>query len=329
MEPRLILSHVCSVWREVALDTPKLWTDITLSLRRLGLSVHRHAIISAWLSRSSPCPVSLQVYHSAGESFFENLILPNLRRCRNLDLETLGAELQQLLSLPTGTLSDLEDIQIYAQSRAIINAINHGRITAFQGCPKPWVAQVAQERVNISPTSCLDVLRECISLQECDLSISHIDDDSADKLTTLSKQPLLLPSLHTLSLGLINHVTLFLAALNTPSLRAFSPMGRWNNFPWSPSSLTSLFLRLDTLNLSRIITWADDDLSGFLRPLQQLTGLCFPLLDQLTDTALRDLGSGTLVPSVTSIAFGLLSIEALIHLLEKRLVASRTIGEWG
>ncbi|KAF8872616.1 hypothetical protein BD779DRAFT_1572123 [Infundibulicybe gibba] len=339
-EPRLVLTRVCSAWREVALGVPKLWTDIIVDPQHPGFSVHGHAIISTWLPRSFPCPISLQIHRAAhGSSLFKDLIIPNLHRCRHLDLRTFG-------SLP-----DLEDIQIngMGQSKAVINFVNHEQIATFQGCPElcrieiytdsneeimdlrrlnlPWrqLSALFFGWIEISPISCLNILRECILLQECNLSISSIDDDAIDELTALSKQPLLLPSLHTLSLTLVNHPTLFLAALHMPNLHIFSPMGQWDSFQWSLSSPTSSFLRLDTLNLSQIGAATDNVLSEFLPPLQ-LTKLYLPRSVPLSSADLRGLSSGTLVPSVTSIVFGPISVGGLFSVLEKRLAASRGSG---
>ncbi|KAF8872617.1 hypothetical protein BD779DRAFT_1477437 [Infundibulicybe gibba] len=111
-----------------------------------------------------------------------------------------------------------------------------------------------------------------------------------------------------------------------PNLRVFCPMDRWDSFRWPPSSLTSSFLQLNALNLTLISAMVEDDLREFLRPFQWLAKLYLPQLDPLTGAALRELSSGALIPSVTSIVFGPIGIEGLIFILEERLVVSQAAG---
>ncbi|KAF8872624.1 hypothetical protein BD779DRAFT_331115 [Infundibulicybe gibba] len=246
-EPRLVLTHVCSAWREIALDMPKLWTDIILDPRHPGMSVHGRAIISAWLSRSSPCQISLQISRPANKSdLYRDLILPTLHRCQHLNLRTAGADLQRLLSTPVGTFLDLEDIRIFGVGptwQVVEDLFCRGQVTAFQGCPRlrrirffihttipidlhslkfPWgqLSALVLRWIMISPISCLRILQECVLLQECSFSISFIDLVIDTPIVALSKQPLLLPSLHILSLGLMNHHALFLAALHISTLHS-------------------------------------------------------------------------------------------------------------
>ncbi|KAF8869750.1 hypothetical protein BD779DRAFT_1681777 [Infundibulicybe gibba] len=345
-EPRLALTHVCSAWREVAIHMLKLWTDVIVDLQFSSLRLYAaYPIISAWLSRSSPCTISLVIqpilYQS---SIFADLILPNLHRCRNLDLRSAGIEFRQLLLLPAGTLSELEDVQMDGMaSQADIDWFNRERITAFQACPKirrlgfyvhtaeaidlrhlkfPWRQLSALALTRITPVNCLDILRECVVLQECTLSVSIAN---VNELNALSGRPLLLPSIHTLSLMLVGHqCALFLAALHMPNLRTFWPVGQMSGFWWSPSSLKS-FLRLNTLNLTATIGMMNNDLWELLRPLERLTKLCFSQLDSLPSKIRQELSSGALASSVTSIAFRQASVEGIISLLEERLVASRAL----
>ncbi|KAF8881554.1 hypothetical protein BD779DRAFT_1788184 [Infundibulicybe gibba] len=325
-EPRLVLTHVCSAWRNVALDMPKLWTDMIVDLQYSKLGVRGHSAISSWLFRSSPCLISLQIHfpaYGSSSRLFENLVLPNLHRYRHLDLRTSGAELLLFLSLPAGLLPDLEDVRI---------KLHHARLyidpkagVDLYRLNLPWAQLSILIFGRIRPIICLDILRECASLQKCILIISRIDDVAIDKLTELSKQPLLLPSLLGLSLALTNHHTLFLTALHLPNLRVFYPIGRWYSFRWSPSSLKS-FLRLDRLSLFQIRPMLEDDLLELLRPLPWLTKLHLSRSDLPTSAILQGFGSGVLIPSVTSIFFGPISIEELISTLEDRFMASRAAG---
>ncbi|KAF8872626.1 hypothetical protein BD779DRAFT_331125 [Infundibulicybe gibba] len=115
-EPRLVLTHICSTWREIALRTPRMWADVLVDFEYPGLGVRGHSAISTWLSRSSPRLISLQVrrlFNTRSMHLFADLIIPNLHRCRQIDLFITEAELRQLLLLPVGIFSDLEVIQLH------------------------------------------------------------------------------------------------------------------------------------------------------------------------------------------------------------------------
>ncbi|KAF8875511.1 hypothetical protein BD779DRAFT_1678213 [Infundibulicybe gibba] len=110
-----------------------------------------------------------------------------------------------------------------------------------------------------------------------------------------------------------------------PNLRVFRPIGRWNSFQWSPSLKPSP--QLDTLDITMIQGMTDNGLWEFLHPLQRLTKIVLSLSNSSPDaTWWQGLSSGALIPSVISITFRWVSIEVIILLLEKRLVASRAAG---
>lgn len=54
---QVVVSHVCHHWREVALETPALWSDIDLDTGRHGASSYRRAL--TYLSRSKGYPLSI------------------------------------------------------------------------------------------------------------------------------------------------------------------------------------------------------------------------------------------------------------------------------
>ncbi|KAF8872628.1 hypothetical protein BD779DRAFT_331177 [Infundibulicybe gibba] len=355
MEPRLVLTHVCSTWREVAFRMPKMWTDIWINFQHPGFSVHGHSIISAWLSRSSPCPISLQVRRPPQiYDMFADFILSNLHMCRQLYLCTGEFEFQQLVLFPAGTLLEMEDIELYVwpvirspPDAILADLFDHGQITAFQRCPKlrraifsintdtkidfrrlnlPWKQLSVLGFGQIDAILSFDILRECVSLRECTLFILPIGDVAIDELRTLSKRPLLLPSLCELSLKLRNHHELFLTALHIPNLRVFRMMGEWYGFQWPPSFLKLSPRRLDTPDFT-LARMTGNDIWEFLHPFQQQTKLSLSLPNSFTSTTWwQELSSGMLIPSVASITFRRNSIGAIIPLLEKRLAASRAAG---
>lgn len=56
---QVTVSHVCKHWREVALETPALWSEIDLETGRHAIPSHRRA--STYLSRSKGYPLSISI----------------------------------------------------------------------------------------------------------------------------------------------------------------------------------------------------------------------------------------------------------------------------
>ncbi|KAF5377002.1 hypothetical protein D9615_007327 [Tricholomella constricta] len=83
----LLLSHVCSDWREIALDLPWLWTKVRITQ-------HNHTILEDILMRSNNRPLDVCVYlpdptpQNATFGLWSTLILlaRELKRCHSLDV---------------------------------------------------------------------------------------------------------------------------------------------------------------------------------------------------------------------------------------------------
>ncbi|KAF8879604.1 hypothetical protein BD779DRAFT_1147389 [Infundibulicybe gibba] len=97
-EPRLIVTHVCSQWRAIALSTPALWANFSIRSR---LPSQRLDPIRAWISRSSQSTLSFKFYYSVRDSeTVTDLVLPIIHRCSHLRLSFNPATLNRLLAFP-------------------------------------------------------------------------------------------------------------------------------------------------------------------------------------------------------------------------------------
>ena len=116
--PQLVISHVCSHWRKVALRTPKLWSNTHFMYQsngsRLARLVNLH---QRWLLRAREFPVSLTIqinYFVGGGEFasFLQSILFSIQ-VKRLSLQCLTYQKSmELLSLPEATVSGLLESEL-------------------------------------------------------------------------------------------------------------------------------------------------------------------------------------------------------------------------
>ena len=86
----IIVSHVISHWRNVALRVPKLWTRIWRKSNQWSLG-----IIAAYLERSQRLPIDIRVDVGQNKDsrdidvtyFYKTLIRPHMGRCRHLSVQ--------------------------------------------------------------------------------------------------------------------------------------------------------------------------------------------------------------------------------------------------
>ncbi|KAF8628543.1 hypothetical protein AX15_003836 [Amanita polypyramis BW_CC] len=216
--PQLDISQVCSWWRQVALGTTDLWNNVVVD----NTSDKCMAIVREWLSRAGNSRIAFNS-HEWGVPLIP-FLAPFRLRSLNLNLNSEGASALQLL--PENTLSGLEwlclnifdegvqlrltDTQCPMLRTVILSAPRHKDITL------PWdqLKYLSVKRVSVE--FCWDVLRQCRSLNECDI-LTHYDVDTPPVYTgtpfsvpnlqtlcipfSLFLEPMILPRLHSLAIS--------------------------------------------------------------------------------------------------------------------------------
>ncbi|KDR72971.1 hypothetical protein GALMADRAFT_743486 [Galerina marginata CBS 339.88] len=88
------ISHVCKLWRQSALDTPLLWTKITM---RLYFYKQKHQRAEARFNRSANLPLDLTFHCSRNlqEPERDTLIIPHAHRIRSLVVHCKGGILSE------------------------------------------------------------------------------------------------------------------------------------------------------------------------------------------------------------------------------------------
>ncbi|KAF8872003.1 hypothetical protein BD779DRAFT_1679993 [Infundibulicybe gibba] len=272
-ETRLLVTHICSRWRAIALSTPILWSSFYIS-RTWFDEVPYASILRTWISRADQCTLSFESYDpypqirpSIASSIIVKIVFPVIHRCSFLRLYLDVATMCQLLMLPPNSLCALQSLEIVIRGRAtpvadpipfstafgprsqlhtfeltapryINQPPRHLRIANFN---IPWhrLTTLTLRSPSIPTYECLDTIRRCISLQQCTIDrLPPIDDLTRDRIMELSHPPTTLPSLHTLCTGFVgsgfeDNYRAFFRALRLPHLRKFQPNDSSRPTLWS------------------------------------------------------------------------------------------------
>ncbi|KAF8884601.1 hypothetical protein BD779DRAFT_1673994 [Infundibulicybe gibba] len=281
-----------------------------------------------------------------------DLVLPIIHRCSFLHLYINTVTLNQLLTLPSKSLHTLQGTLVFVGDDTQI-AGPTPFASAFESCPQlhtfayitvgsycvenlgianfnvPW-HQLTTLRLcspSILAHECLDILRSCVSLRECRVDISPIDDLVLQRILERSRCPTILPFLQTLDikfLDLKNDSCRFLSAFRFPHLRRFQPMVLVDAAPWPLPGVQSVLC--DTIE--------ELDLSGFEFPesLPETLALV-PNIETLRlsndfhkyPTIMHALGEGTLAPRLTTLYLETVeNFDFLFDIIEARIAAAST-----
>ncbi|KAJ7657363.1 hypothetical protein DFH06DRAFT_1198048 [Mycena polygramma] len=64
-EAPLLLCHICSAWRAIALSSPRFWASLHIVLELVLRDPYGISLVSEWLQRSGTCPLSLTVFEQS------------------------------------------------------------------------------------------------------------------------------------------------------------------------------------------------------------------------------------------------------------------------
>ena len=112
-EGPILISQISQWWRRVALDSPLIWSSITM---RLCTSSHEHPLASAFFERSQNVPITLTIYGIRPFLPWEktNLLLPHAHRFRSLHVKASSGFLSNVLwldlNIPMPRLETFESV---------------------------------------------------------------------------------------------------------------------------------------------------------------------------------------------------------------------------
>ena len=152
-DPSLVLSHVCSRWRTLAVESPTLWTKIMVHDTPTTDIHQATACLELWLSRSYPHPIDLKVYvenstdgqdPEEGEAVAGDLlalIRSSTPRWRSAWLDIYQSDdigqprYQSLLDYDPAFFPQLEELTLMADARALFDAADEDSTPSIFSTP--------------------------------------------------------------------------------------------------------------------------------------------------------------------------------------------------
>ncbi|KAJ7044763.1 hypothetical protein C8F04DRAFT_1027150 [Mycena alexandri] len=301
-EAPLLLTHVCSAWRQIACSTPRLWTTFYITEKH-GYLDDLANIAETWFTRAGKCALSVKFHGSVtNETDFVSL-LPGLRRhareVRSLELNADVSDLVMmnpplecvsLQKLTIGVLGGLEDLPEYSPLEMFTNGVPLLREVLMRTAPPsflalPWqqLTKFAGEMYTVG--SCLEALRAMPNLTECAFAAYYRADDAemvyhpniqhftlfgrgsgfvSDATNARILAHITLPALRTLEIKDVHDFNQW--TLDSFLIRSAARLWRLVVRPWDMSSSIQLQLSAPfmALPLTELEIWHPSDLDVFL-----------------------------------------------------------------
>jgi len=232
--------RVCSRWRLVALNEPRLWTCVQLSDEHISSIPKAMPAVEEVLRRGGRLLRHFSVYERASAKPFLSIITPYLNRVKTLQLDVSSKFIIRLLSLPPA-LCSLEAITVNISGIEWLSTGHHlfegahslchftlglprysaARIsTYFALRPRfPWnqLTSLVFEHVSFYPSTLHEVLAQFSRLVTLVAKITILEFITGDAPDTI-----LLPCLESLELSLCGWRPIPLRSLLVPSLSVLS-----------------------------------------------------------------------------------------------------------
>ncbi|KAJ7103014.1 hypothetical protein B0H15DRAFT_942528 [Mycena belliarum] len=298
----LVLTQVCSRWRQAALSTPQLW------VRRLPLISEKRpgevltTATKVFLERSAPLPVpvSLGSGNSPGYDPGAGALAPPMDAlfavpqrwlALTLPIESLAA----LAEAATESLTALEALDLrgttggetkhHPHTNIFLSAMHLRRLTLWHvqnidTFPVSWSQITTLALADESPKACLEIILRCTNLVSATLNMSGWPQSVAPSLTdaeVVTLEHLTSFEIHISNTSSDEHFTPFLQRLNLPSLVSLKMYGEYHSgvITWSTAAFTMFQLRSPLIERLQIDHCAltSEDLQAVVRHSTNVTHL--------------------------------------------------------
>ncbi|KAJ7044779.1 hypothetical protein C8F04DRAFT_1069519 [Mycena alexandri] len=192
-EAPLLLTHICGVWRQIAISTPELWAtfEVDVFYRHLCLA----EIANTWLGRTGECPLTVKISRAIRNMDLDVLwqvLFQYSSRIRSLGLEVDGEILRPIPgSSKTGYLMDFPTLERFSIAFFPFEAEDTDLVAILNNVPllhEVTITELSSSLVTL-PTQqitkftgkfyavaqCLEALTLMPQLTECAFAVLHKD----------------------------------------------------------------------------------------------------------------------------------------------------------
>ncbi|KAJ7162604.1 hypothetical protein C8R43DRAFT_947110 [Mycena crocata] len=171
-EGPMMLLQICRAWKELALQTPQLWTSFALDFRPLPSLQKREFLLLAlkgWIDRSRNLPISFKLHYPVFDATCADLIqciLPSSIRWRDITLSAPTASLLPLWAAEPNSLLSLRALTMESVGAGPF-ALEHWGIN--------WAQLTELDLFLVAfPTldECYDILAQAVNLTRCSMNAS-------------------------------------------------------------------------------------------------------------------------------------------------------------
>ncbi|KAF8636784.1 hypothetical protein AX17_003263 [Amanita inopinata Kibby_2008] len=344
----LSITHVCSAWRRVALDTPELWNNVLLKVE--PRKINRLRVAREWLSRADSLPRSLEIWDTDEKAAYDAYTMnafATQRLITSFQFRRLVIRLGiawplTLRDIPNESLAHLEELILVSHFEVSLGSIMFSPSARFpsltrleiSGCFDilnlgflvPWhQLRHISLRTLTAPSDCLEALREGISLETCQIHVAAHNRYSYEHNDMPQNIPLL--NLRFLALKFDDYadVQRFMRQLRVtlPNLSTLDICtGRHSRLLLDSSAMVQPLQHFEARKLQTLrmeLIEANLDVGGLLQCVPSISSLKLLGGSFLDDDGLDGLGTGKLGPRLQDIYLrGDFNVDKLRCILKQR-----------
>jgi hypothetical protein len=238
---QVTISHVCSRWRQIALNTGTLWSNVGISQLAACEYSRYLSIYRIWVGRAGSLPLTVVLYIDFNlYKFLLDFVVPF--RLRTLGISVLYHQLSALSNLPNLDVEELvisltdhyddSDLELphfmdrtrYISFQDLCETIENSEAMLNVFCSL-WrqLRSLECDSPTVSLTAWLNVLHQAQSLEHCDLTIINADNGPLVKVS--------MPNLRSFNLNLLEvHPDIVIPLIAAPNI---TTLGIYSDMDWS------------------------------------------------------------------------------------------------
>ncbi|KAJ7135183.1 hypothetical protein C8R43DRAFT_1021310 [Mycena crocata] len=172
-----LLTHICSVWREIALGTLALWRAFSWNFNNRGTDDEKMELLKLWLARSGSCPLSIEAEDYLPPGTLLDTLLPHRERLEyaklrpsHFDPRIVHGGMTSLRRLHM-RLEVEESLPVNFTGVPQLRSVSFEYRTEGTIIMLPWAQLTSLALHNVFPQECTPILQQAVNLMHCELAV--------------------------------------------------------------------------------------------------------------------------------------------------------------